>query len=1237
MLEGETREEGSGWRVGERVLGLYDVTAVHGEGGMGLVHRVRHLGWGLDLAVKSPRPELLRGPADRERFVREAETWVDLGLHPHVCACHYVRTVAGVPRVFAEYVDGGSLRAWIDDRRLHRGSPEEVLARMLDIAIQMAWGLAHAHQRGVVHQDVKPGNVLLGADGVAKITDFGLARARRFGADAQPASFDGVPPGGAENAATALLTQGGLTPAYASPEQVRGAPLDGRTDVFSLAVSILEMFTGEVSWGFGPAAGPALAAYRLSPPPPPPLPSLPGRLAALLERCLRDDRAGRPARMTVVAAELAAVYAAELGRPYPRRAPTAAELRADELTNRAMSLLDLGRSADAEALLAEAHEADPQHPEAVHNLGLLRWRSGGTADDMLLARLSSALESADSGSRWRAELSLAAVHLERGDPQAALPPLARARRTAPDDVEVAAALEAVQSATWDTAAGRLVRTLRGTEKFVHAVALTPDGRRALSGGEEGEVLLWDAESGRLLGKFAGHEKAVHAVALTADGGRALTGDHSGRVLLWDTRTGRVVRELAGHTGSVRSCVFGADQRTAVTGGWDGTVRWWEAATGRCLRVLEPSRRDARHPASVGVLALAGDGHTLLVGAGNVVGVWDLTTGRCLRTLDGCHEPPAALAPDGRHALTGGDRGLIWWDLSSGERVRAMGADPRGTVAAAVAPDGRHAVTGAVGGALRLWDLTRGRCLWTVPAHLGVVSSLTLSADGRRALTGSDTVRLWQLPAPGAYTAPYQICRPRSHGELALHQDRVDRLLEAAERARRQHRYADAIGLVADARALPGHERDERVLAAWHLLSLCCVRVGVRGAWPAGAVRVGSHVYQAEATADGRRALCADLDGLRLWDLDATRPLRAFTGHAGDVRCVSLAPDQRRALSGGADGTVRLWDLADGRCLRVIDGYCGRIESVRFSPDGLLAFAGGADGSVRCWELDRGRLLAQYRPHGSATQALCPSADGRLVLSGGRGDVVMLWDLEQALRVREFHESNVNPTVLKADIVSDARLTPDGRLAVTANSGGRVRVWNIADGRLLHVADQHATDDGWANVMTAVTVSADSRFALAANWDTAVRLLDLWTGRRLRTLAEHTNWVTTVHLSADGRYAVSGGTDGTLRRWEIDWELEPRRPVDWDEGARPYLNAFLDLRTRYRWQQEQGSPGDVSLGLGPVTSRLARTGPPVWGEDDVATLLRNLGRAGYGWLRPEGVRAELERAAAARESEWEGDW
>ncbi|MFI6638736.1 hypothetical protein [Streptomyces sp. NPDC050504] len=94
------------WRIGEVVDGRYEVLRIHEHGGMGLVYRVRHLQWGTDLAVKSPRPELLSSPGFLDRFVAEAETWVSLGLHPHVCGCHYVRAIDGVPRVVAEYVTG---------------------------------------------------------------------------------------------------------------------------------------------------------------------------------------------------------------------------------------------------------------------------------------------------------------------------------------------------------------------------------------------------------------------------------------------------------------------------------------------------------------------------------------------------------------------------------------------------------------------------------------------------------------------------------------------------------------------------------------------------------------------------------------------------------------------------------------------------------------------------------------------------------------------------------------------------------------------------------------------------------------------------------------------------------------------------------------------------------------------------------------------------------------------------
>ncbi|NED56831.1 protein kinase, partial [Micromonospora aurantiaca] len=140
---------------------MYEVLDVVHSGGMGVVHRVRHRGWQVDMAVKTPRSEYVENPEDRRLFEAEAGTWVELGLHPHTVGCAYVRTIDDVPRVFAEWVGGGSLAQAVDGGQLYEGGPEAALARILDIAVQTAWGLAHAHEAGLVHQDVKSANVML--------------------------------------------------------------------------------------------------------------------------------------------------------------------------------------------------------------------------------------------------------------------------------------------------------------------------------------------------------------------------------------------------------------------------------------------------------------------------------------------------------------------------------------------------------------------------------------------------------------------------------------------------------------------------------------------------------------------------------------------------------------------------------------------------------------------------------------------------------------------------------------------------------------------------------------------------------------------------------------------------------------------------------------------------------------------------------------------------------------------
>ena len=92
-------KEAEAWKVGDVILDLYEVTGILGEGGMGRVYRVHHRGWNTDLAIKSPKPEIFNKASGKQDFTRECETWVNLGLHPYIVSCYYVRTLGGIPRV----------------------------------------------------------------------------------------------------------------------------------------------------------------------------------------------------------------------------------------------------------------------------------------------------------------------------------------------------------------------------------------------------------------------------------------------------------------------------------------------------------------------------------------------------------------------------------------------------------------------------------------------------------------------------------------------------------------------------------------------------------------------------------------------------------------------------------------------------------------------------------------------------------------------------------------------------------------------------------------------------------------------------------------------------------------------------------------------------------------------------------------------------------------------------------
>jgi WD40 repeat protein/serine/threonine protein kinase len=1155
-IRGAEAQVAAEWKVGDVILDLYEVKQIHEGGGMGLVYRVHHRGWNADLAVKSPRRNYFQTEAQKENFTRECETWINLGLHPHIVSCHYVRMLGGIPRVFAEYVEGGSLKEWIDSRRLYEGGPHEALKRILDIAIQMAWGLhyAHGHDQGVIHQDVKPANVLIVPDGTAKITDFGLARARASAGESIVA--------GAGH--SILVSTGGMTPAYCSPEQANKEPLSRKTDIWSWAVSVLEMLVGEVCWTSGTAAPQVLKQLSDVQVEGSGIPEPPPELLELLEQCFASEPSARPKDLREVADRLKSIYCTFAMEEFAREFPEAARIRADALNNRAVSMLDLGRTGEAEALFDQALTMDPGHPQVTYNRGLYLWRSGRITDDAIVRALEQS-QTTRSGD-WNVLHLLGLIHLERRDARGAVAALSAAEKLN-GGTEVQQAL--AEARDMEAFALKCVLTCKGHTGGVNSVALSADRRWALSGSEDNTVRLWEMNSGKCLRSFDEHTTWVLSVALSVDGNWALSGSNDNTLRLWELRSGKCLRILKGHTLGVNSVALSADGRWALSGSNDKTIRLWELSNGECLRILKG------HTSYVRSVALSGDGRWALSGSeDNTVRLWELNSGKCLRIFEGHthYVKSVALSGDGHWALSGSvDRTLRLWDVNSGKCLRTFQGHAGSVYSVALSANGRWACSGGEDRTLRLWDVSSGKCLRTLEGHAGSVYSVALSANGRWACSGGEdrTLRLWDLKGlfdgRHALSVPLAVCRLACATETLVVDKRFHALLNAAGKALSEGDFARAWSLAVESKALAGYQFSIEALDLANQAGLHGKRTKLRSAW-----------------------FC-----------------RTLEAHSNDVLTVALSADGRFAWSGSRDKILHLWEVSSGKCLRSFEGHTSWVNSVALSGDGRWALSGSMDATLHLWELNSGKCLRKLGGHRLSVGSVALSADGNWALSGSNDKTLRLWDVNSGKCLRTFQGH--------AGSVYSVALSADGDWALSGSSDKTLRLWEVSTGKCLRVFEGHA--DG----VTSVALSADSSWALSGSRDKTVRLWEVSSGKCLRTFEGHQSPVQSVALSRDGCWALSGSWDKTVRLWKLEWDYEFPEQKDWDEGARPHLVNFLTLHTPY----VSTDPNHAEF--------LVRRGRPSWDDNDKLRLLQTLQYVGYGWLRPEGVKRELEKMTA----EWQG--
>jgi serine/threonine protein kinase len=632
------------------VVSGYEILGWLGEGGMGIVYKARQVNLRRTVALKVIRKKLLARPEAINRFLREAQAAAAL-LHSHIVIIYDAGRTQDTYYYSMEYVDG------IDLARLLKQETVLEVSQVCDYMRQAALGLQHAHERGLVHRDIKPGNLIVSpppqGDGmptaqalpfrgaVLKILDMGLARLDQLADLSSPPVAKPVKE----------MVMG--TPDYMAPEQwLNPHRVDIRADLYSLGCTFYHLLAGKSPFAAEDwrrkrqrhLADEATPIEQVRP-------EVPSEVGAVIRRLLAKDAEDRYQTPMELAEELGPWCGFEERselRPRSTKPPSSLEIRIDSFIEP-----------------IKRRSAEKKKPVQ----GALVRQLDGHLDWVWAVAFSRDGRRALSGSKD------ATVRL------------------------------------WDVETGAQQACLEGHEAEVVSVAFSADGRRALSGSIDKTVRLWDLESGREVRSFRGHTDNVVSVAFSGDGAQTLSASRDGTIRICDLESGGEARRILSLM-EIVGLAFSSDGLTALGTCIrsptrllpvpKNTVRLWALESGRELRRFEG------HADLIWSVALSPDGRRALSGSeDHSVRLWEVDNGREICRLQG-HTGWAwtvAFSPDGRQALSGGDdKTLRLWNLEKGMEIGRLEGHTDWVSCVAFAPDGRTALSGSNDQTLRLWRL-----------------------------------------------------------------------------------------------------------------------------------------------------------------------------------------------------------------------------------------------------------------------------------------------------------------------------------------------------------------------------------------------------------------------------------------------------------------------------------------------------------------------------------------------------